>query len=186
MPSTAARSKRVLSAFGVAATTASRRSENFAKSDHVLPVRFKLDEGSALSVAPSFFASVTTPSSAPVISVVDVGLSTWRSMRTWYAASAVLYDVLDGRSSRCSSAGTSEQAAAMNATSGRSVRRRINRYLFEKSTGRLRQQFRRLRSLRAFLSDRALGTGAHGSRPHFFPGPSRLAGSTCSRRSEER
>ena len=52
----------------------------------------------------------------------------------------------------------------------------------EKSTGRLRQQFRRLRSLRAFLSDQAPGTAARGSRLHFFRGPARLAGSTCSRR----
>src|SRR5207302_9080871 len=51
----------------------------------------------------------------------------------------------------------------------------------EKSTGRLRQQFRRLRSLRAFLSDQAPGTAARGSRLHFFRGPARLAGSTCSR-----
>src|SRR5438132_12131927 len=108
---------------------ASSRSENFEKSDHVLPVRFRLDDGRTLSVAPSFLASTTTPARAPVMSVVDVGLSTCRSMRTWYAASAVLYEVLDGRSSRCSSAGTSEQAAAINAMSGRNVRRRINEYL---------------------------------------------------------
>ena len=76
MPSTAARSRSVLSALGVAAAMASNRSENFAKSDQVLPVRFKLDDGRAPSVAPSFFASVATLSRAPVMSVVDVGLST--------------------------------------------------------------------------------------------------------------
>src|SRR5204863_10024252 len=52
----------------------------------------------------------------------------------------------------------------------------------DKCTGLLRQQFRRLRSLRAFLSDQAPGTAARGSRLHFFRGPARLAGSTCSRR----
>src|ERR1700675_1185349 len=96
MPSTAARSGGVLSAFGVAAPIASSRSENLAKSDHVLPVRFSPADGIAVSLAPSFLASVTTPSRAPVISVWDVGLSTWRSMSTWYAASAVLYEVLEG------------------------------------------------------------------------------------------
>src|SRR5436190_4781200 len=150
MPSTAARSRRVLSAFGVAATIASSRSENFAKSDHVLPVRLRPAEGSPPSVAPSFLASVTTPSSAPVRSVCDVGLSTWRSMRTWYAASAVLYDVLDGKSSRCNSAGTSEQAAAMNATSGRNVRRRINEYLRE-VYGSLRSAVQATSLVKSFL-----------------------------------
>jgi len=82
MPSTAARSRRVLLAFGVATTMASSRSENFAKSDHVLPVRFSPADGSAPSLAPSFFASVTMLSSAPVSSVCDVGLSTCRSMST--------------------------------------------------------------------------------------------------------
>ena len=51
MPSTAARSSRVLSAFGVAATIASSLSENFEKSDQVLPVRFSPADGSPPSVA---------------------------------------------------------------------------------------------------------------------------------------
>src|SRR5205085_7919243 len=47
---TAARSRSVLSAFGVAATIASSRSENFEKSDQVLPVRFSPADGSPPAV----------------------------------------------------------------------------------------------------------------------------------------
>ena len=56
----------------------------------------------------------------------------------------------------------------------------------EESTGRLRQQFRRLRSLRAFLSDRALGTEARESHLRFCQVLARPGGSTCSRRSGAR
>src|SRR5688500_20197411 len=100
MPATAARWRSVLSALGVAVTMASSRSENLAKSDHVLPVNAGAADGSAPSLAPCFFASVTTLVRAPVRSVSEVGLSTWRSMSTWYGASAGLYAVVGGRGLR--------------------------------------------------------------------------------------
>ena len=185
MPSTAARSTSVLSAFGTAVRTAVTRSENFAKSDQVLPVKSTEPLGKVASGA-SFCTSVCTLTSAPPRSSCEVGLSTWRSMSTWYAASAVLYGLFDGRSSRCSSAGTSEHAANSRATMGMSVRRRITLFLFTQSRGREGQRVRRPRPLRAFLDDQALGTAARGWRPRSCREPSPPDGSTCSRRSAAR
>ena len=61
--------------------TASIRSENFAKSDQVLPVSGSAPVG---NVAPgaSLLTSVWIDVSAPSMSVCDEGLSTCRSMST--------------------------------------------------------------------------------------------------------
>src|SRR5438132_13803592 len=139
MPSTAARSSLMRSAFGVTLTIASSRSVNREKSDQVLPLKRGGSPGSAPVCRPSFWASSSTDVSAPVSSTLDAGLSTCRSMSTWNAASAVLYEVFEGRSSRWTSAGMSEHAARTSATSGRSrwIRVTLHRWYGGETAGGL-------------------------------------------------